>query len=553
MTRSLLSLYALLLQLALNAQFNWQWARQLTGEIQPSMNGLVVDAAGNTVVCGEFYGTLTLGTLPALTSTGQSDLFVAKFTSDGTPLWVRSAGGANFDGAFDVAVDGEGRITITGYFASPSINFGSATLNKLGTMDILVAQYDANGTSLWAQRYGWTANNGVEWGRAIVADANNDLYVAGQYKTALQVTGLPELDACNDREQGFLMKLDQNGNGIWSLRPQCTSDQSLGQTVCNALALDPAGNVYLGGDFRGDTAFFATDTLPNFMPSGQSDDAFVVKYTPDGEEAWVKAWAGFNYDEIKSITTDSEGNVIVATTREGGYLIDGIDLPIAGTLTTYDITLWKVDPQGTAMWGIRAGNSIGTHELLSVDVDANDHVWAGGYFGRNIFIDTFEVPDLGSDLPYGLVVAHFDPDGTVLDAYVDRGVGPRLVNRLRCGETGELYLAGGYNDSITFAPLAQLNGDGSFVVKGDDLTTSIAAPTSDHAWSAAPVPADRYIVITAANGNALGYLRVLDALGREVLRTNTQASTLNMDCSAWPAGSYFVQGEQLRERIVVLH
>lgn len=553
MTRSLLSLSVLLFQFGLHAQFNWQWARQLTGEIQPSMNGLVVDAAGNTVVCGEFYGTLTLGTLPALTSTGQTDLFVAKFTSDGTPLWVRSAGGANFDGAFDVAVDGEGRITITGYFESPSISFGSATLNKLGSMDILVAQYDENGTSLWAQRYGWTANNGVEWGRAIVADANNDLYVAGQYKNALQVTGLPELDACNNREQGFLMKLDANGNGLWSLRPQCTSDQSLGQTVCNALALDPEGNVYLGGDFRGDTAFFATDTLPNFMSSGQSDDAFVVKYSPDGEELWVKTWAGFNYDKIKSIATDGEGNLIVATLREGGYLIDGIDLPVAGTLTTYDITLWKVDPQGTAIWGLRAGNGLGPHELLSVDVDMNDHIWVGGFFQRNITIGAFEIPDGGSDEPFSLLIAHLDADGTVQDAYVNRAVGPVVVQELVCGGTGELHVAGGYNDAVTFAPLAPLIGDGSFVLKGDDLTTSMTAPPSDHTWSVAPVPADRHVAISTADGEALGDVRVLDALGREVLRTNTQASTLNMDCSAWPAGSYIVQGEQLRERILVVH
>lgn len=553
MTRTFLSLFGFAFHLLLNAQFNWQWARQLTGEIQPSMNGLEVDAAGNTVVCGDFYGTLTLGTLPALTSAGQSDLFVAKFAADGTPLWVRSAGGTNFDGAYDVAIDDTGRISITGYFESPAITIGTNTLNRLGNMDILVAQYDANGTALWAKRYGWTANSGLEWGRAIVANANSDLYVAGEYQTALQVTGLPELGACNNREQGFLLKLDANGNGIWSLRPQCTSDQSLGQTVCNALALDPEGNVFLGGDFRGDTAFFATDTLPNFMPSGQSDDAFVVKYTPDGEELWVKPWAGSNYDEIKSIATDSEGNVIVATLREGGYLIDGIDLPIAGTLINYAITLWKVDPQGTAVWGLRAGNGLGPHEFLTVDVDVNDHIWAGGFFQRNITIGTFEIPDGGSDEPYSLLIARLDADGTVQDAYVNRAVGLVLVQELVCGGAGELHLAGGYNDAIAFAPLAPLTGDGSFVLKGDDLTTGVTSAPSDHTWSVAPVPADRHVVITDANGAALGDLRVLDALGREVLRANAQATTVTIDCAAWSPGSYVVLCDDASQRIIVLH
>ncbi len=345
MNRSILTLSAILLSSMLNAQFNWQWARQLTSETQPSVGGLAVDATGNTVVCGSFYGDLNIGALPVLTSNGQSDIYVAMFDADGTPLWVRSAGGANFDDALDLAIDGEGRITITGYFESPSITVGGTTLTKLGNMDILVAQYDATGNAQWAKRYGWTATSGLEWGRAIVSDANNDLYVAGQYKTALQVPGLPDLQGCNGREQGFLMKLDANGNGLWSLMPQCTGDASLGLTTCDALALAPDGSVYLGGDFRGDTAYFATDTLPNFMPSGQSDDAFVVKYSPAGQELWVRTWAGTNYDEIRSLATDSEGNILVATTREGGYLIDGIDLPFAGSNGNYRMTLWKMTPR----------------------------------------------------------------------------------------------------------------------------------------------------------------------------------------------------------------
>jgi hypothetical protein len=127
------------------------------------------------------------------------------------------------------------------------------------------------------------------------------------------------------------------------------------------------------------------------------------------------------------------------------------------------------------------------------------------------------------------------------------------VNRLRCGEAGELHLAGGYNDSIAFAPLAQLNGDGSFVVKGDDLTTSMTAPPIDQTWSVAPVPADGHFTITDRSGKALGEIAVTDAIGREVLRASTQEDTFSMDCSAWPSGSYVVHSGKLRERILVMH
>lgn len=553
MIRTLLTALALLFHLMLTAQFNWQWARQLTGEIQPSMYGLVVDADGNTVVCGGFYGTLTIGTLPALTSAGQSDLFVAKFATDGTPLWVRSAGGTDFDDALDVAVDGTGRITITGYFQSTSITIGSTTLNKLGNMDILVARYDANGNAQWAQRFGWTANSGLEWGRAIVADATGDLYVAGQYKTALQVPGLPDLQGCNGREQGFLIKLDADGNGIWSLMPQCTGDASLGLTICDALAVAPDGSVYLGGDFRGDTAYFATDTLANFMPSGQSDDAFVVKYTPAGEEVWVRSWAGFNYDEIRSLATDSEGNILVATTREGGHLIDGIDLPFAGSNGNYRMTLWKMTPEGTAIWGRRAGDTSFSHEFNDLAVDANDHVWAGGYYQSRCTFDNIVFPNNGSFEFYGLFVAHYDADGVVQEVFTDRGQGPRVVSELACDDIGGLFVAGAYTDSIAFVPLPYLMDDASYLVKSDDLSTVIAQQPHGRSWSVSPVPADHQFTITADRGSVIGDLRVRDAMGREVLRTNVSAAMTTIDCTAWSPGAYMVQCAGACERILVLH
>ncbi len=553
MTRSLLTTSAIIIHTLLMAQFNWQWARTLTAEIPPAVSGMHVDDAGNTVICGGFFGTLAIGTLPQITSNGQNDLYVAKFAPEGMPLWVRSAGGPNFDEALAVTADNEGRITLTGYFESPSISVGGTTLSRLGNMDILVAQYDESGNAIWAQRYGWSSTSGLEWGRAIIVDADNDLYVAGQYKTALQVPGLADLEACNGREQGFLMKLDAAGNGIWSLMPQCTEDVSLGQTMCSELALSPDGHLYLGGHFRGDTAFFANDTLPNFMPSGQSTDAYVVKYTADGEEVWVRTWAGFNYDEIQGLATDSEGNIIVGTSREGGYLIDGIDLPFAGTNGNYQMTIWKMDPEGTAIWGRRAGNTSFAHGLNDIALDANDHVWAGGAYQSRCTFDNIVFPDNGNFEFFGLFIAHYDADGVVQEVYTHRAQGPRVVNELACDAAGGLYVAGAYTDSIAFPPLPYLMGDGSFLVKSDDLSTGIASAQSDHTWSVAPVPADRHFVITYREGTALGGVRVLDANGREVTRTTKQATSVTIDCAGWAPGCYVVQCGDARQRIIVLH
>ncbi len=353
--------------LMLSAQpFQWTWSQRHTTGVVETVEGHCNDAAGNTYLTGYYYGTLAIGNLPALTSNGEGDFYVAKFSPEGAPLWSRSGGGAGEEAMLGIAVDDDGHVSVCGYFGSTSITIGGTTLVRQGTFDIMVAQYDGDGTPRWARRYGYT-NSALEWGEAIVADANGDLYVSGHFRSGFLVDGLPDLVACAGGDQGFLLKLDGEGNGLWSLMPQCSLDGALGRTRCTALAVDPAGNVFLGGEWRGEEAVFSTDTLVNVNPSGQSPEGFLAKYTSGGEELWVRPISGTNIDEVNGLATDSEGNCYLTGRREGPYLIDGIDLPISGSLGFYRITLWKFDPDGTAHFTDRTAAELGA--LLAAPTD----------------------------------------------------------------------------------------------------------------------------------------------------------------------------------------
>jgi len=141
----------------------------------------------------------------------------------------------------------------------------------------------------------------------------------------------------------------------------------------------------------------------------------------------------------------------------------------------------------------------------------------------------------------------------VQEVYTDRAVGPRVVNELACDATGGLYVGGAYTDAITFAPLAPLMGDASFIAKSDDLTTVVTSAHQQQAWCVAPVPADDQFMITMREGTAVGDLRVMDAMGREVLRAGVRESSTAINCSTWPAGSYIVQCGQERQQVLVVH
>lgn len=107
-------------------------------------NSIAVDGSGNSYVTGQFDGsTITFGsiTLTNADITGKTpDVFIAKYNAEGGVLWVKSVGGNAIDIGFGITVDENENSYITGYFESPTITFGSTTLNNAGNADIFVAK-----------------------------------------------------------------------------------------------------------------------------------------------------------------------------------------------------------------------------------------------------------------------------------------------------------------------------------------------------------------------------------------------------------------------------
>ena len=99
-----------------------------------------------------------------LTSAGGPDVFVAKYTAAGAPLWARRAGSTGGD-MKAVAVDGQGNVVVTGYFQG-TVDFGAGPLTSAGGYDIFVLKYSAAGGLPWAKRFGGsktTAASGSPW------------------------------------------------------------------------------------------------------------------------------------------------------------------------------------------------------------------------------------------------------------------------------------------------------------------------------------------------------------------------------------------------------
>jgi hypothetical protein len=110
-----------------------------------------------------------------LTSTGLSDLFVAKYKADGALAWARRAGGKDNVSGSGVAVLSDGSAVVAGSFMI-SATFGpgepgETILTSPGSYEIFVAKYKPDGALAWARRAGGTDAD-LGWGVAVLSDGS---------------------------------------------------------------------------------------------------------------------------------------------------------------------------------------------------------------------------------------------------------------------------------------------------------------------------------------------------------------------------------------------
>lgn len=311
-----------------DASGNYVWAKRMGGSGSETGNGLAIDASGNCYVTGSFSGTADFdpaaATTQNLVSTGNQDVFLAKYDASGNYIWAKGMGSVDVDAGNGVAVDASGNSYITGLFwGTADFDPGPAVQNLLhaGAGDIFLAKYDASGNYIWAKRIG---GSGTDNGRNVVVDASGNVCITGSFQGA-NVNFDPNggLQYLNDAGSGdiFMAKYDASGNYVWA--------KNMGGTAvdyCRGLAIDAANNIYVTGGFNGTADFDPGTGTYNLTPAG-STDIYLAKYDASGNFIWVKSMGGTNSDVASALAVDASGNTYIT-----GYFTETADLdPGSGT------------------------------------------------------------------------------------------------------------------------------------------------------------------------------------------------------------------------------
>jgi len=278
----------------LDSNGNFIWAEKIGGYGNNQGFSICVDAWGSAYITGCFGG-YQFGSA-SLTSSGNYDIFIAKFDSRGNFIWVKKAGGSGYEYGKSIAADAFGNTYITGSFQG-NCSFGSISLTSSGNSDIFIAKIDSIGNFIWAKKAGGTAN---EFGSAIAVDAAGNTYITGGFDLTASFGSTTLANSVNRKI--FTSKLDSNGNFLWAKKIGGTR-MSFGSSI----VVDAAGNSYITGLFSG-TCSFGSISL---ISSSNDFDVFIAKSDSNGNFLWAKKAGGTKRDVGGGIVTNGLGTIYI--------------------------------------------------------------------------------------------------------------------------------------------------------------------------------------------------------------------------------------------------
>lgn len=244
------------------------WAKSSGGIYDDYSNSVAVDTMGNCYITGRYRNSSISFDSITLTNTGFDNFFIAKFNPQGLTQWAKNSVGSSVQMGVSTGTDEIGNVYVTGSFSSPTITFGSYSLNLTGALnyDIFLVKYDTNGNVLWAKSAGGTSN---DFAYCIAVDKNGDSYISGTFMGNFVISSTT-LSAFASKDV-YIAKHDNNGNMMWAKGFGGNSIEE-----CNGISVDKNGNLFTTGTFGSSSIIFDAITL---IKTGFYD-VFISKLSP---------------------------------------------------------------------------------------------------------------------------------------------------------------------------------------------------------------------------------------------------------------------------------
>lgn len=342
------------------------WAQKAGGATIDEALDISQDGAGNIYLTGYFTSTAVFSSTINISSAGSTDIFLAKYDSQGIPLWAVRAGGNAPDRGLSVKTDNNGNSFITGFFHGTA-TFGSTTLTSFnGSQDVFIAKYNSAGTLQWAKSAGGV-NGDIGYG--ITTDNAGNVYVTGEFLDTAQFGSFQLISAINPTTltpsiDAFITKLDALGNFLWLKHGKAKyTDRGMD------LAADNAGNIYVTGQYS-DTISF-----DNTYNNNAFNSIFIIKYSDAGNETWFRRIGGGVLNIAYSIAIDAGNNIYITGDMKGNVQFSSSPVSYLNNSFPNAVFVAKYDNSGSLLWASSDGSdNFITARSIALDNASNPYI-----------------------------------------------------------------------------------------------------------------------------------------------------------------------------------
>jgi len=429
---------------------------------------IATDASGNTYATGS--RSVLIAPPYGLQASPLTDIFVSKINPSGDVSLIARFGGKGNDQAKGIALDAAGNIYIVGSTNSPDFPLQHPLQNVLwkasnGTSQSgFLVKLDPNGNFVYSTYFGGSA--GPSTMNAVAADQQGNAYVTGESfaRDYPRTPGLPAGFAAGPGpgavSTAVFAKISPAGDkilyagGLTAPSHACGSGSSCFLSTLDnagvAIAVDPSGNAYIGGNTLG-TGLPAT---PGAFQTG-GIGAFVAKVNSTGlSMAYVTYLGSANFSSgaftdpgnwASALAVDAAGNAYVT-----GYTSDAnfpatpsafqTTLSQPGTQNSFtpppsDAFVAKLNAAGSAIvWATFLGGT-SSDQAKTIALDPSGNIWVSGITNSSDF-------PLSTGFPGGAeFLAEFNPAGSSL-LYGSRLPFDTAAAALAVDSSGAVHIAG---------------------------------------------------------------------------------------------------------------
>lgn len=328
-----------------NNELDWGFSIGSNGQDYP--NKMIKDDAGNLYITGKFSGTVDFDPGPSVTMVNavkQLDIFIAKYSSSGQLIWVKSIGGLNHDGGSDIGIDAEGNIYVAGEFGG-IVDFdpGSSTFNLDATTfaNVFVLKLNHAGDFVWARNVGYGGGHNTTiltmhpLGHVIVGGTFGN---SGDFDPSSAVTTLTS----KGNADIFILSLDLDGNFDWA-----RSFGGVDREAINDIEIDGENNILITGEYVDTVDFDPGPGLQMAVPFG-GRDLYLLKLNEQGNFERVFTTGSTGYDSGQTIEMDHDGNILFF--GEYSKTMDIDPGPGVVEIKFWDAFLSKLDVNWNLLW-----------------------------------------------------------------------------------------------------------------------------------------------------------------------------------------------------------